>query len=82
MAWKFIVKDLLLIVSWIGSVITYTTIPDNSSYIFNKLIKNLKFRYKAITLGNKTYFYLHIFISSDLCHYFLLSLEQNFALGY
>ena len=44
MAWKFIVKDLLLIVSWIGSVITYTTIPDNSSYIFNKLIKNLKFR--------------------------------------
>ena len=31
-------------------------------------------------MGSKTYCYLHIFISSNLCHYLLLSVEQTFAL--
>ena len=59
---------------------SYTSVEDNTSYIFEKSIRNLKFRYDAIILGSKTYFYFHIFISNHLWHYFFLLFEQNFAL--
>ena len=41
---KILLKNLLLIVSWIGPVDPFTNIADNSSYVFKKSIGNLKFR--------------------------------------
>ena len=41
---KLIVTNLLLIVSWTGSVDPFTNVTDNSSYIFKKSIGNVNFR--------------------------------------
>ena len=43
MASKYMVRDSLLTVLCNGCVNSYTSIADSSSYIFNKLVRNLKF---------------------------------------
>ena len=40
---KFVVNGLLFIVPWTGCVNHFTSIGGNSSYVFNKTLRNLKF---------------------------------------
>ena len=75
MPWKFMVRDLLLIVSWIGCVDHTLAFRAKALIFFKKSIEiwNLV---KKITLGNRNC-YILVFISSDLCYSCLLYFEQN-----
>ena len=55
MPWKVMVRDLLLVISWIGCVDPYISIVNSSSYIINRTIRNVKFRWKTIILGSKAF---------------------------
>ena len=55
---KLMFNHLLLILSQIECVSPYTSIVDNSSFIFKMSTRNLKFRLKTIMFGSKTNFHI------------------------
>ena len=61
MPWNLMVRDLLLILSWIGNTESHTDDTSNSSIFFKKSNRNLKFRQEAVMLGSQIYRSSHFY---------------------